>query len=889
MVKLNFKLRLLLCFLAASIIPVVLAGIFINKTYDEKIQQDFKSFNYTYVQNQMDKIEQLLGQKETELRSIAQAFSHLEQHEIDINAFLRDQKSVIEYYTNLYIITPDGSVYTGDPSYKAGVIDYSRLHSYTNARKAQELVWLEPYTDVVSGRQCIGLSISLADRQGGFRGVLVGNISMKTFGEMLTNGKYMEDEEIFLINQFGNVKFHSTGKYSETVNLTDKDFVLYPAADSISKVQEGYREFSYLGRDWTCSFFQVNENGWKVLSLADTNAVKKAFSSMNQNIYSITYLLVSLCILLGLLFSLFMSRSFTAPLMELRSGVMAIAAGNLDSKIEMDRNDEIKEVAEAFNKMAASLKYTYTNLLKRTEELYSNNKELQNANTELEASYGQLAAAMAQLNESEEKYRTLMGNISDMVIVINPEDKLSYINNSVEKVLGYKESELMGESIHKIAQQGYQGFDELVDSDSDYKEVDWELQKKDGTLIKVEGSTKRVMEGQRVVSIQAIARDVTQRSMMELQLRKNYEELQIMNRISNTLASTLDLNNMLSIVINHVVEISHSLVCAIRLVGDNEPWMLELKALKGVMSEKYDRSNIDIRTDICGQAFDKKAAVIVEFENEESIPYEYYKMLYNENGAKCVVFTPIMIKAKVIGILCATLKEKPERDLVELIGSLANNIAIAIDNAKAYETLKHSYMKTVQSLVSVVEAKDVYTESHSIRVAKYSSFIAGEMGFDKGFIEDIWVAGVLHDIGKIGISDSILNKAGLLTDEEYNAIKQHPAIAYKIVSKIGLGDNILKAIKHHHERYDGRGYPDRIKDDEISIMAAIISVADAFDAMTSNRPYKEPRSISQGINEIAANRGTQFHPRVAQAFETAYLLKREVFEKIYRNEEIEFF
>jgi putative nucleotidyltransferase with HDIG domain len=203
--------------------------------------------------------------------------------------------------------------------------------------------------------------------------------------------------------------------------------------------------------------------------------------------------------------------------------------------------------------------------------------------------------------------------------------------------------------------------------------------------------------------------------------------------------------------------------------------------------------------------------------------------------------------------------------------------------------LKLSYLKTVQSLVSVVEAKDEYTESHSIRVAKYSSFIASEMNYPKSFIEDIWIAGVLHDIGKIGISDSILNKSSTLTEEEYGIIKQHPDIAYRIVSNIGLKDDILKAIKHHHERYDGKGYPDMVKGEDISIMAAIISVADAFDAITSNRPYRKSRSIMQGINEISTNRGTQFNPEVVQTFEKAFLLKPEIFEKIHNDKEIEFF
>ncbi len=886
--RLNFKLRILLCFLAVSIIPFMLSWALLNNTYNRKMEQDFKNFNYMYIQNQMDKIEQIFKQKEIEMKSIAQSFSHLDLNYTNLYAFLRDQKSIDQFYMNLYIIMPEGSVYTDDFYYKPQNIDYTRLHSYTNAKKAQELVWLEPYTDAISGYPCIGMSIPLIDRDGKPSGVLVGNISLKTFGNMLVNAKYMSGEEMFFINSAGYVKFHSAGKYSETANIKDESFILFPASETLTNLEEGYREFGYNGREWACSFSQINSNGWKVVSLTDIDEVKDTFSTMNHDTQSVIIILGLSCSLIGILVSLFLSRSVSTPLMELRDGVMAIAAGDLESRIEMNRNDEVKEVADAFNKMAASLKYTYTNLLKRTEELYTNNKELQSANMQLEASYEQLEATMGQLNESEEKYRTMMDNISDMVFVINPEDNIVYINSSVEKIMGYKDTELIGKSVLNIVRHEYPGFQLLAAQDNDYREFEGEFMKRDGSIMQVEGSTKRVLEDEQVVGIQAIVRDVTQKKAMELQLRRKYGELQTLNRISNTLASTMDLNNMLTIVVNHVADISQALVCAIRLVSEKDPNILELKALKGIRTERYDRGSIDIRTDITQHVFEKKESLIFEFD-ENNIPYDYYRSLYKDNGARCVVITPIMVKAKVMGVLCATLEENPKKELVELIGSLANNMAIAIDNARAYESLKHSYLKTVQSLVSVVEAKDEYTESHSIRVAKYSAFIAAEMNFPKSFIEDIWVAGVLHDIGKIGINDSILNKAGPLTAEEYNAIKQHPEIAYRIVSKIGLGEDILMAIKHHHERYDGKGYPDMVNGEEISIMASIISVSDAFDAITSNRPYRKSRSLSQGINEVSCNRGTQFNPTVVQAFEKAYLLKREVFQRIYDDAEIDFF
>ncbi len=886
--KINFKLRILLYFLIVSIIPFVVSWTLIYNTYDRKIQQDFKNFNYMYIQNQLSKINQLLKQQETELKSIAQSVSHLDQKNSDFYAFLRDQKSVNQYYMNLSIIMPDGVVYTDELNSEVPDIDFTRLHSYTNAKKAQELVWLEPYTDPISGNECIGMSIPLLDNKNKASGVLVGNISLNTFRNLLLNAKYMPNTEMFLVNPSGYIKFHSGGKYSETVNVKDEAFILYPAAESILNLNEGYREYKYLDGDWTCSFSLINASGWKVISIIDTAELQNKLSTMNQNTNSVIILLGMLCVFTALVASLFLSDSITTPLTELRDGVRSIAAGNLDSRITVNSKDEIREVADAFNEMARNLKNSYTDLLKRTDELFENNEELQSINIELEASYEQLEATMAQLNESEEKYRTLMDNISDMVFVISPEDKLTYVNSSVEKILGYSESELLGKPTLAIVRHKYPGVEHLMAPENDYREFEGEFLKKDGSLLRVEGSTKRVTEDEKVVGIQAIVRDVTQKKIMETQLRKKYNELQTLNRISNTLASTMDLNSMLIAVVNQVADITEALVCAIRLLSDKDPYKLELKALKGIKTEKYDRRSIDIRGDITEQAIEKKSSIVLDLR-EDNTPYSYYRELYLKNEARYVVFTPIIVKSKVIGLMSITLKQRPKDELIELISSLSNNIAIATDNARAYESLKHSYLKTVQSLVSVVEAKDVYTESHSIRVAKYSSFIASEMGYPKSFIEDIWVAGVLHDIGKIGISDSILNKSSTLTEEEYDIIKQHPDIAYRIVSKIGLGEVILKAIKHHHERHDGKGYPDKIKGDEISIMAAIISVADAFDAITSNRPYRKSRSIMQGINEIVTYRGTQFNPTVVQTLEKAFLLKQEIFEKIYNDEDIEFF
>ncbi|MDF2522123.1 MAG: putative sensor protein, partial [Clostridia bacterium] len=406
-------------------------------------------------------------------------------------------------------------------------------------------------------------------------------------------------------------------------------------------------------------------------------------------------------------------------------------------------------------------------------------------------------------------------------------------------------------------------------------------------LIYLEGSTRRIVEHGRVVGVQAIARDITQRKLMEDELHSRYKELQAINEVTNAVTRTLDLDEMLDIVAEQIMAASQGLCCIVGLLEENNEFIL--KSIKGIKLEDMSTVNVDATKNRALKLIGNQRYFIIEHKGEEALPSEYFKLLHREDGYRFTLFNPIVAHGKQIGLISTVLKNKPNQELAELITSMANNIALSIDNAKAYENVKNSYLKTVQSLVSTIEAKDMYTESHSVRVAKYATFIAKELNMDKNDVEDVWVAGVLHDIGKIGISDTILNKKDRLTDEEYQLVKQHPTIAHKIISNIGLNQGIMKAVRHHHERYDGRGYPDGLNGENIDLMASIISVADAFDAITSERSYKQPKSLREGIEELNACKGKQFNPQVVDIFSRAYNNKRETIMLIHNDEEINLF
>ena len=183
-----------------------------------------------------------------------------------------------------------------------------------------------------------------------------------------------------------------------------------------------------------------------------------------------------------------------------------------------------------------------------------------------------------------------------------------------------------------------------------------------------------------------------------------------------------------------------------------------------------------------------------------------------------------------------------------------------------YDKLEKAYMESIQTVRYTVEAKDTYTRGHSDRVSEYSVLIGEKLGLTEEDIRRLRIGGLFHDIGKIGVPDSILQKNGKLSDDEYSEIKNHPTIGVHILSNATMFEDILPIVKHHHERYDGKGYPSRLAGEDIPYLARIAAVADAFDAMTSRRVYRDSLPLDRVIEEIEKNKGTQFDPKIAEAF-----------------------
>ena len=238
-------------------------------------------------------------------------------------------------------------------------------------------------------------------------------------------------------------------------------------------------------------------------------------------------------------------------------------------------------------------------------------------------------------------------------------------------------------------------------------------------------------------------------------------------------------------------------------------------------------------------------------------------------GLKNQLLVPFSIRNEIFGVLsvtgdasCAHIGE----EALFLIHLLAERASLTVENLLLYDSLSMNLYATLRALVRSLEAKDPYTKLHSQRVTHIAVALAEFMGIKDEDIEVLEFAGHLHDIGKIGIRDQVLMKPGRLTREEYEIIKAHPVIGEEIVSHLGLMTQARAVIRHHHERWDGRGYPDGLKGTETPILSRIMAVADTYDAITTDRPYRKGHTPQEALEEIIKNSSTQFDPDVVKTF-----------------------
>jgi len=342
------------------------------------------------------------------------------------------------------------------------------------------------------------------------------------------------------------------------------------------------------------------------------------------------------------------------------------------------------------------------------------------------------------------------------------------------------------------------------------------------------------------------------------------EELSLMFQMGREMFSSISYESIVKTMAESANKIINAEICTV-LLEDRSSGELFPVHTQGIEQDKIRGLRLKKGEGISGWVAQSKEVLVIDDLNSD--PW-FSKQNKGEYFLNTLVSIPLATKDRVIGILNLSNKKSRQpftKEEIEFLKGLSQEASIALQNASLYEQIQESYLRTITALAFALDARDSYTREHSENVTRYAVAIAQEINLVPTDVERIRRAGLLHDIGKIGIRDGVLLKPTKLTDDEYNDIKNHPAKGEAIVNALPFLKEESGMIRHHHERFDGKGYPDGLSGENIEIGARILAVADSFDAMVQNRIYRKALDMNIACEELKKNRGKQFDPEIVDA------------------------
>jgi HD-GYP domain-containing protein (c-di-GMP phosphodiesterase class II) len=355
--------------------------------------------------------------------------------------------------------------------------------------------------------------------------------------------------------------------------------------------------------------------------------------------------------------------------------------------------------------------------------------------------------------------------------------------------------------------------------------------------------------------------------------RDNIARLELLYEVNKKAANNGRLPDMLQQVITMTQQTLNAEAASVLLFRDNDQ-ELYFEAATGPVSKALRQVKLSAQYGIAGQVIRTGKPLIV---NDVTRSANFHKLIDDTTGfyTKSLVCAPLAVKNKILGVIEVLNKRGGgnfnEQDM-EAVVSVATTAAMAIENTKLQQTILEAYNNTIITLAATIDAKDPYTRGHSERVMEYTLKAGMSISFSPDEIETLEYAGILHDIGKITIDTSVLNKPGPLSPSEWEIMHAHPIVGAELLKEIPFLEKAAELVLYHHERHDGNGYPRGLKGEEVPMGARLIAVADAFDTMTTDRSYRSAISIDKAIKELNDCAGTQFCPIAVKALITGLRL-----------------
>jgi PAS domain S-box-containing protein len=495
------------------------------------------------------------------------------------------------------------------------------------------------------------------------------------------------------------------------------------------------------------------------------------------------------------------------------------------------------------------------------------------------------------LRDSEERFRMLFATSPDALLLIDPHDpdvlwRILDCNDSACEMNGYTREEMIGQSMSLLnstpgtREEQAAALEELRREKVIHNEA---LHRhKDGHLFSIEYSTSLFIYGGREL-ILGIDRDITARKKAEQQIQSSTEELSALYELSRALADSNDLDKILELVNRRTVESVHATFARIALLERDEFVIWSAYPIRFLDRDLLVGNRLPIASMPYAQRIlAQDEPVLLSTLNPEVSGQERAALLLD--FAQTVALVPLRVhefassSSRILGLLMVGEARKEEREpftaeKIRLARSIGDQAAIAIDKVRLFHDLQRSnidlrlaYDATIIGWSAALDLRDKETEGHTQRVTEITLRLAKRMGFSEQDLVHVRRGALLHDIGKMGVPDSILLKPGKLTDEEWEIMRMHATYAYHMLEPIAYLAPALDIPYCHHEKWDGTGYPRRLKGEDIPLAARIFAIVDVYDALTSDRPYRTAWPREKTLSHIREQSGTHFDPQVADVF-----------------------
>lgn len=864
----KFRLNLYNFFLIASIVPIIMLFMVLVSDNRAYINHHIERTMEFELDNQIGLLEGWIDYKIDELdRSSNLVKYQLLDSNFDDNLkdFLNYIESMDKDILNAYITRADGySVVSGE---NIPTVDGRSREWYKNALNSDVYITL-PYKDVVTKKSVVTFSKAIKDDEENIVAVL--GIDC-LFDDVIA--KY---EQLFI-------------KISGKIAILDYDNnIIYKNEIINDEILNIYIENDELNDE----IVAIKNKGYLFTKKIDNLKTKIVFYvDRNEYINSIILINIDLIIkfaagIAGLIIiMIYFSKYISAPIMKLEYEIKKIRNRNkletmsdyayddlhienenqsIDSLFEYADDIELIELIDLFSKYEKHLEKFNNDL----EELVLENENTQDKvdliYSEIKENQHTFVSREKDLRVIEDKYNELVDANMDMIFLTDRSGNIIFVNDMFEKTLMYEKHELLELNISEL-------MDELNKDTNlfkiflkrDFENIDLMLNVKGSNKkISVSCSIQRIFDESRIVMIQGICRDTSSEKKMYYDYFTRNRELFIVNEISKAMT----INNSLDKILENIAEKINILLdvslCTIRILEDDK---LKIRAYSGSNTRLKFIEDPNIHDTHMGYSLINRQ--IMTIRKKEDLLFRDVMLEDALRSLNSVVYMPLYNKEELFGVLTIGSEGDILSEKLNMLSYLTDNASVAIEKTMLFDKLSNNYYKTISSLANALEEKLGIIKGHTLRVSKYSVLIAKAMYLKESEVKDIEIAGLLHDIGKIGIKDSIIREAYSNNVEREEVLQEHTSIGKSILEPIGISENILSGIYLHHKNYDLSGYPKNIEIEEIPLIARIIALANSFDNLMNQKVGNESPTIESTFDIIRKDSGSKYCPELVIIFE----------------------